>query len=238
MILFIKHIDIEGPETIGHFFRNKGCEIKVVNLQDGDELPSDFKNLQAVVCLGGPMNVYEEDKFPFLKKENAFIQKVLREEVPYLGICLGSQLLAKASGSKVIKSPQKEIGFSPIDLTKQGVSDPLFMNFINPVVDVYQWHEDMSELSGETSLLASSRGCPTQAFRVGRNAYGLQFHIEITDQSIKEWSDSYFQDPQTCEREKNKMLAEYNNIKKTFEQTAQTLYTNFFHIMKSTKVKV
>ncbi|MGE0267775.1 MAG: type 1 glutamine amidotransferase [Candidatus Omnitrophota bacterium] len=238
MILFIKHIDIEGPETIGQFFKNKGYEIKVVNLQDGDELPSNFRDLQAVVCLGGPMNVYEENKFPFLKKENTFIQKILQEEIPYLGICLGSQLLAKACGWKVVKSPQKEIGFSTIKLTKQGISDPLFANFKGSLVDVYQWHEDMSELSSEENLLAASGGCPTQAFKVGHNAYGLQFHIEITDKSIKEWSDSYFNDPHVCQREKDKMLSDYNKIKATFEDTAQRLYNNFLSMVNSAKARV
>lgn len=238
MILFIKHIDIEGPETIGRFFKNKGYDLKVINLQDGDVLPKNLTDVQAVICLGGPMNVYEEDKYPFLKEENSFIQKILQEEIPYLGICLGSQLLAKASGSKVIKSPQKEIGFSPIQITRQGIEDPLFAHLNYPTVDVYQWHEDMSELSRGTILLASSTGCPTQAFKIGRNAYGLQFHIEITDQSIADWSDSYFSDPQVCKMEKHKMLSDYNRIKDTFQHTAQTLYNNFLNIMKSAKTTV
>ncbi|MBP9853860.1 MAG: type 1 glutamine amidotransferase [Candidatus Omnitrophica bacterium] len=237
MILFIKHIDIEGPETIGRFFQDKGYDISIVNLQDGDELPSNLNDIQAVVCLGGPMNVYEEDLYPFLKKENIFIQKVLQNEIPYLGICLGAQLLAKASGSRVTKSPQREVGFFPVKLTEQGVSDPLFSN-LNSSLDVYQWHEDMAELSDERRLLAASTGCPTQAFKVGSNAYGLQFHIEITDKSIKEWSDSYFNDPKVCEREKNKMLSDYNKIKTNFENTAHTVYNNFIHIMNSTKANV
>lgn len=238
MILFIKHIDIEGPETIGRFFKNKGYEINVINLQDGDVLPKNLFDIQAVICLGGPMNVYEEDKYPFLKEENSFIQKILKEEIPYLGICLGSQLLAKASGSKVVKSPQKEIGFSPIEITRQGATDPLFAQLNYPMIDVYQWHEDMSELSRGAVLLASSAACPTQAFKVGRNAYGLQFHIEITDQSITDWSDSYFNDPYVCKMEKQKMLSDYKRLKETFNYTAQTVYNNFLNIMKSAKTTV
>ena len=96
MILIIKHIGIEGPGTIEDYLRTRGYQLQTVSLHDGDPLPDDWAGMEAVVSLGGPMNVYEEDKYPFLKKEDQFIKKVLKEEIPYLGICLGSQLLAKA----------------------------------------------------------------------------------------------------------------------------------------------
>ncbi len=182
MILFIKHIDIEGPETIGRFFQDKGYDISIVNLQDGDELPSDLDDIQAVVCLGGPMNVYEEDLYPFLKKENIFIQKVLQNQIPYLGICLGAQLLAKASGSRVTKSPEREVGFFPIKLTEQGISDPIFLN-LNRSIDAYQWHEDMVDFQAasntECQLLARSNGCPVQMIRYKKNVYRFQGHPEF-----------------------------------------------------------
>src|SRR3990167_5149044 len=110
MILFIKHIDIEGPETLQPVFESHGFQCQIIDLSLGDLLPEDFSDLEAVVVLGGPMNVYEEDKYPFLKMENVFIQKILQKKIPYLGICLGSQLLAKAAGAKVTSSAVEEIG--------------------------------------------------------------------------------------------------------------------------------
>lgn len=116
MILFIKHINIEGPETLGEFFKCRGHEIKMIELGADELLPDNLNNIKAVISLGGPMNVYEEDKCPFLKEEVQFIQKIVSEEVPFLGVCLGSQLLAKACGAKVEKSLQKEIDFQGFSL--------------------------------------------------------------------------------------------------------------------------
>ena len=120
MIVFIKHIDIEGPGTAGDYFQEVAPGFQIIELQKNDSLPTDFSSIEAVVSLGGPMNVYEEEKYPFLKKENEFLQKVIEKEIPFLGICLGSQLLAKAAGAKVRSSPEKEIGWSEVVLTKEG----------------------------------------------------------------------------------------------------------------------
>lgn len=232
VILLIKHIDIEGPGTFGDFLSRGGYPTRILDSGAGDILPNDTGDIRAVICLGGPMNVYEEEKYPFLRGENIFIQKILDQQIPYLGICLGSQLLAKACGANVVKSPREEIGFSMIRLTHNGRRDPLFQG-LEQDVEVYQWHEDMFEVPEGGSLLASSAGCPHQAFKVGPNAYGLQFHIEITDQSIREWSDAYLRkNPCVLKEEKTRMLEEYRNKKESFEQTAEIIYNNFLGILK------
>jgi len=191
MILFIKNIEIEGPETLGDFFLGKGYPIKVVNLGQGGVLPKDTAGLDAVVVLGGPMNVDEEGKYPFLKEEKAFIRKTVEAKIPFLGVCLGSQLLARACGAEVGKSPNKEIGWYSVGLNSQGKKDPLFKG-VEDVFDVFQWHEDMFSVPEGGVLLAGSKLCPHQAFRVGSNAYGLQFHIEITPDCIADWAGTYF----------------------------------------------
>jgi len=234
MILFIKQIDIEGPETIGSFFQQKGYDIKVAELYAGDSLPDNFNCLEAVICLGGPMNVYEEEAFLFLKAENDFIQKILQHEIPYMGICLGSQLLAKATEAEVVNSPQKEIGFSHIRLTADGKSDPLLKDIPENVL-VFQWHEDMFQIPQKGILLAASEACPHQAFRIGPNAYGLQFHVEITDKSIREWSDRYFKDEKERDHKKQAMLKDYQTYQTKFDETANMLYSNFLRIIRRNK---
>lgn len=230
MILYLTHIDIEGPETLGDFFSRKGVPAKTLNLHNGDPLPENLDGITAVVCLGGPMNVYEEDKYAFLAPETAFIQKLCAAQIPYLGICLGSQLLAKALGARVAKSPVKEIGFYDASLTPVGEADPLFKG-ITTDFPVYHWHEDMWLLPQGALLLASGSGCPNQAFRYGKNAYGLQFHVEITDEIIRSWADAYIAENPECESLKRKMLDDYEACRPVFEAVAGKIYNNFMSLL-------
>ncbi len=226
MILFIKHIDIEGPETLGPFFVEKGYAQRVVNLYDGEHLPLSFEGIDAVISLGGPMNVYEEEEYPFLKKEDAFLKKVIVQHVPFLGICLGSQLLAKAAGGSVVRSPEEEIGWFDIELTAEGCRDPLFKGLPSQM-EVYQWHGDMCAPPAGAVLLARSKGCPVQAFRMGHVAYGLQFHAEITDKSIKDWTKT-----STLPGREEVMLRRYAEVKGVFHGYGRGICENFLKVMK------
>lgn len=230
MILFIKHVEIEGPETLGCFFAEQGYALKTVNLHDGDALPEELRGIDAVIPLGGPMNVYEEERYPFLKQEDAFLKKVLAARLPLLGICLGAQLLAKAAGGKVIRSPQQEIGWFTVDITPAGRNDPLFDNLPDPL-EVFQWHGDMCVPPPKAVLLASSPACPVQAFRCGDNAYGWQFHAEITDKSIRDWSED-FPAEQSAKREA--MLRRYSEIHGLFHEHGRRLCENFLKVMRVT----
>jgi len=230
MILIIKHIDIEGPGTLGDFLEEQGEPFRIVELGDGENLPESPAIFKAVIVLGGPMNVDEEDRFLFLKPENEFIQKVLKERIPYLGICLGAQLLAKAAGARVVRSPAKEIGWYQIRLTEQGKKDLLFKGF-REEYPIYHWHGDMFQIPSNGELLATNGNCPHQALKVASNAYGLQFHVEITDRSIKEWCDEYIANdlPGRLDHA-HSMMEDYWKYKQVFDVQAQQIYLNFLEI--------
>ncbi|MCA9407997.1 MAG: type 1 glutamine amidotransferase [Candidatus Omnitrophica bacterium] len=227
MILLIKHIDVEGPGTIGFYLKKNNIKFKVVDMSLEDSLPRDVESYEAVISLGGPMNVYEEDKYPFLIQEDLFIKEILKREIPFLGICLGSQLLAKAAGAEVVKSPSKEIGFYDIKVVHGGGKDCLF-NGLPDKINVFHWHEDMFIIPKNGVLLAESKGCPNQAFKIGKNAYGLQFHVEITDGSICEWTDKYIENPTMKAEMKASLLKEYQRRKKMFTQISENFCHNFF----------
>ncbi len=234
MILILKHIAIEGAGTIETFFESQGYDFSVLELYKGEKLPSDLSNLDAVIVMGGPMNVYEEDKYPFLKAENVFIQRILKEEIPYLGICLGAQLLAKAAGAKVTAAPKKEIGWFEVTLTKDGKADPLFKGLPRDF-DVFQWHGDTFEIPGSGKHLAQNKDCPNQALRVGNLAYGLQFHVEVTEDIIKDWveADNHFKNTPAG----REMINEYAKIKNIFNQRAEVVYKNFLKVIESNRIE-
>ena len=227
MILFIKHIDVEGPGTVETYFQGEGFSLKTVDLSRGEKLPSDFTEVEAVVSLGGSMNVYEEQKFPFLKEEDLFIKEILKKQIPFLGICLGAQLLAKAAGAKVSKSLAKEVGWFKVQLQKIAQKDPL-LSGLGPEITVFQWHEDTFDVPAGGTLLATGQGCPHQAFKVGKCAYGIQFHIEVTEAIINDWCKAYFnsQDNEKQLLAKN-MLQTYRQKRSEFNWQADVIYRNF-----------
>src|SRR3990167_8145558 len=159
MVIIIKHIDIEGPGTIADFLDDNNIPYAVVDIFNGESLPESLSGIFAVIILGGPMNVYEEDKYHFLKQEDVFLKKVIEKDLPALGFCLGAQLLAKAKGAVVKKAPQKEIGWFKVSLTEKGSNDPLFQDFAREI-DVFQWHGDTFEIPDGGSKLAESEICP------------------------------------------------------------------------------
>lgn len=173
-VLIIQHVESEGPGLLYPALKKHDFEPVVV---DARYLPSDLSGVAAVISLGGPMNVY--DDHPFLKREELLIREVLEKEIPFLGVCLGAQMLAKAAGAEIIRSPMPETGWFTVGLTQPGIMDPLFWKIDDEII-TFQLHGDMFNIPETGILLATSERCPHQALKVGKNAYGLQFHMEVT----------------------------------------------------------
>ncbi|MDD5774203.1 MAG: type 1 glutamine amidotransferase [bacterium] len=232
MIAIIKHIGCEGPGTLGEFLKTAGLTAKIIELGKGEHLPP-ADECDAVVLLGGPMNVYEEDKYPFLKEEDEFVKEIIKKEIPFLGICLGGQILAKALNAKIKKAPEKEIGWYPVNLNYAAYDDPLFKNLYNELI-VFQWHEDTFEIPEKCILLAESKTCKNQAFKYGKNAYGFQFHIEVTPQIIEKWVNEYAEDSAT---NINILKLRRNTHKenKIYIKQAKLIYVNFLKIIENSK---
>jgi GMP synthase-like glutamine amidotransferase len=187
-VLVIKHVEIEGPGLIEYCLKQEKAPYQIVNLETGARLPK-IDDLSHIIILGGPMNVYEEDRYPFLREEDLFIKEAIQRGKTILGICLGAQLIAKALGAKVFKSPVREIGWYDVSLTRIGSYDPLFSQ-LPKTFSVFQWHEDTFEIPKSAELIATSPSVPHQAFRYGETVYGLQFHLEVTEEMIREWTEA------------------------------------------------
>lgn len=236
MIYFLQHEPIEGPGMLKPLFENNGFRTSIVKLYDNVALPDDFDAIDAIVSLGGPMNVYDEDIYPFLKKEDDFLKEIIKRDIPCLGICLGSQLIAKAEKAQVKKAENEEIGWSCVFLTDEGKADDLF-HLVNEELEVFQWHGDTFDVPFGGVLLAQAAACANQAFKIGNNVYGLQFHLEVTDREIFDWAGKYFNiaDVKKQEDAKN-MLLKYSQIKKDFELQMDVIGANFLKIIKKSKI--
>jgi GMP synthase-like glutamine amidotransferase len=226
-IVIIQHSVNEGPGTIDRFFVSHGWSVEVIDLSQGGHLPESFDSVAAVVSLGGPMNVYEENLYPFLHEEDQFITRLIIEEIPFLGICLGAQILAKACGAEVFKAPAEEIGWDAVTVTDQGRKDRLFLHVPDRMM-VFQWHGDTFHIPAGGSLLAEGKVCPNQAFRAGANAYGLQFHIEVTPDMVKRWMEG--------ERGRvnvNRILRQTEKVAESLQKQSSQVLDNFKRIIES-----
>ena len=230
MIYYLQHIDIEGPGTLGEFFNAQGFQSKTVELYNNDPLPKNFNEIQAVVILGGPMNVDENGAYPFLKQEKEFIRELIQRDILTIGLCLGAQLIAKSAGSRVYQAPVHEIGFFDIMLTEQGLKDPLF-NGVEQTNQFFQWHEDTFDVPESGILLASGLNCPNQIFRLGTKVYGFQCHMEIRQADALAWVQRYVSDPQECLVMKDRLTREFELNQENLCQTAERTYNNLLKLM-------
>ncbi|WP_297188456.1 gamma-glutamyl-gamma-aminobutyrate hydrolase family protein [uncultured Porticoccus sp.] len=178
-----QHVPFEGPGSIEPWLRAAGHQItRTPFYSDGTTLP-DIPDIDLLIVMGGPMSVNDEQQFPWLVAEKAFIRRTIDAGKPVLGICLGAQLIASAMGARVYPNPTREIGWFPV----QGCTAPGPNNFSFPSsVDVFHWHGETFDLPPGATHLASSEVCRLQAFQLGTSVIGLQFHLETTPASARE----------------------------------------------------
>jgi GMP synthase (glutamine-hydrolysing) len=185
MFIFIQN-DPEVPAgTYADWMQENGIPCNIVRPFLCEEIPP-VDEITASIVLGGVMGVYETEKHPFLLKVKKFIRAVVNAERPLLGICLGGQLLAEVLGIKVRSGVYGEMGTHAVNLTPEGLNDPLFQYLPEQFIS-FQWHNDSFDIPERGARLAFSSACPNQAFRYGKNAYGLQFHPEINEQIVTVW---------------------------------------------------
>jgi GMP synthase (glutamine-hydrolysing) len=175
----LQHVRCETLGIMAQTLDAAGLAARYVRPIEGQPVPKRMEEAAGLIVMGGPMGVYEQRRYPFLRDEMQLIEQALREEKPVLGVCLGSQLLASTLGATVTKGPKKEIGWYPVTLTDGAPSDPLWQD-VEPSFMAYHWHGDIFALPQGASSLASSELTACQAFRYGHSAYGFLFHLEMT----------------------------------------------------------
>ena len=175
------------PETLGTItdaLEARGISAEYVRSFLGDNIPANMDGADGLILMGGPMSVHDAEQHPYLRQEMRLIEQALKADKPVLGICLGSQMLASVLGAQ-IKRGKKEIGWFRVRLEDKAGDDPVWKG-VTPAFTAYHWHGEVFDLPKGAVQLASSEATPHQAFRYGKNAYGLLFHMEVTENMVRE----------------------------------------------------
>jgi len=185
-LLVCQHVAHEILGILDPLLRSAGFRIRYVNFGRQADARPDMDRYDGLILLGGRRNCDKEDRYPHLATEVELAQTAIRQGKPVLGICLGSQILARALGARVHHNPVKEIGWYPLQPTAAAETDPLF-RLLADSQPIFQWHGDTFDIPDHAVHLASSPDCAHQAFRYGDNVYGLQFHLEVDEAMIDRW---------------------------------------------------
>ena len=210
---YIQHVAYETPGSILDWAKENGVRVSSTRLYEDDSFP-DLSMFDSLVIMGGPMGVYDENKFGWLNREKRFVEKAIKAKKNILGICLGAQLLAEVLGAPVRKNGHREIGWFPIMTTKEnkGVATT---GFLPESLTAFHWHGETFDLPSGSIRIALSEACGNQGFVLDERIVGLQFHLEVTEKSLDEMvrngrhelaPDKYVQDGQT-------ILSNRNSIK-------------------------
>ncbi|MBI3648698.1 MAG: type 1 glutamine amidotransferase [Actinobacteria bacterium] len=202
----------------------------------GAELPP-LGEVSGVVMFGGTANVDQTDDHPFLARVRGYARQAVEAGVPYLGICLGSQILARALGSEVVKSPVKECGFEPIRPTAEGKQDPLLSQYSDGDM-VVQWHEDTYELPPGAVLLATGDSIAVQAYRAGERAWGIQFHQEVDAVEFGWWVDIAAADTDLAAvwgKSADRLRDEASRLMAAHEERGRELFGRFAEVVRGAR---
>lgn len=223
-ILSIQNIDFETLGTFEELFESDGYQVENIKAQS-ESIPLRGEDYEAIVILGGPMSVY--DKPTYIEKEQYLVREAIKTKVPVLGICLGSQIIAQATGGKVYKGLKKEIGWYNVTLN-HNVPYDLFKGFKGKTMQVFQWHGDTYDLPSTATILASSELYP-QAFRIG-TAVGIQFHLEVNYKMIERWTQEYRQELNNENIKAEIILSATKDIEDLYDK-CRVVYSNFAKLM-------
>ena len=225
-ILIIQNIRREYPGMIQQLLDEKSIVYEIVMMEERAGNPPDLKNYQALMVLGGPDSA--NDTTPKMLAEIKLVQQALAQQLPFLGICLGHQVVVKAAGGKVVHCPKREIGWGyTIQLTPTGKIDPLFHS-LPEAIPTFQLHGEMVQVVDGITVLATGDNCPVQVVKVGRQAYGVQCHFELHDQLYETWLN---EDSDLQKLDRTEMEEYWQKVKDGYLATGRKLMENWLNLL-------
>jgi GMP synthase (glutamine-hydrolysing) len=232
-VLAIIHGSNVPPGLLGDEAERRGHEIDMWSLAWGKPPPAPIDDYGAVMIFGGSMHADQDDRHPWLREENFFLQRLLHLHVPVLGVCLGAQLIAKAAHADITAMSEPEIGWVDVELTDEAGDDPLFAA-LPASFPTFQWHYYEFAPPAGAQVLAHSECC-TQAFRLGESVWGVQFHPEVTRPTLEAW---FREAPEEVPGTPEEFLADYDRNADEWESLGRALGGSFLEVAERVAVGV
>jgi len=226
-ILIVKNVTREGQGLLENVLEEKKIPFRIIDLQKNEKFPA-LEDFSALVVLGGPDSANDESEK--IREERGFVKKALESGMPYLGICLGMQILVKAAGGSVVKNPVRECGFRDhdgkffsIELTDHGKKDPLLAG-LPESFHIFQLHGETVEVSDNMHVLARGKHCAHQIVKIAPRTYGIQGHPELNHYLFQQWSK---EDPDLNTLEKSQLHKDFEALCPAYENTGRRIFENF-----------
>lgn len=229
-VLVFQHADPEHPGLIADALREIGGTLATVRGDLGQSVPESIDGYSGLIIMGGPQSVYEEDKFPYLRDEKRLARQAIDNNIPLIGVCLGSQIIADVLGSEVHPSGGVEIGWKGVSRSAEVANNPVLAPLPQTFTPLH-WHGDVYDLPDGATSIGSSEMTPVQGFIYGETTYALLFHLEMTEQQITEMATLFPEDVRRGGLEPEKLLSETPAYATALKPAATEIFTRWAKLL-------
>ena len=229
-VLVLQHADPEHPGLIADVVRNTGASLETIRGDLGQSAPPSLDGYAALIIMGGPQSVYEEDKFPYLRAEKQLAREAIDNTIPLIGVCLGSQIIADVLGANVHPSGGVEIGWKNVTRSEYAAADPI-LSVLPETFTPLHWHGDVYDLPNGAAPIGSSDMTPVQGFTYGETTFAPLFHLEMTEQQITDMATLFPDDVKRGGLSPETLLAETPARAAALKPVATEIFTRWANLL-------
>ena len=231
-VLVLQHAQPEHPGLILDSLRDVGAQVETIRTDLGQPAPPSLGNYAGLIIMGGPQSVYEEGKYPYLRAEKQLARQAIDNNIPLLGVCLGSQVIADVLGSGVHPGPAPELGWKPVKRSEQAANNPV-LSALPETFTPLHWHGDVYDLPKGATPIGSSDMTATQGFTYNQNVYALLFHLEMTEAQITEMATLFPEDIRRANLEPSALLDETPTRAEALREAAINVFGRWSNLLLS-----